>query len=404
MRSIISIILALLSIGLQAAQLTMVDDTEHRQTDSLCVSLLTCSPGNEAYTMYGHTAIRVHDYVTGSDIVFNYGMFNYSSDNFLYKFVRGETDYVLGAEPLSYFVERYKAKGNSIEEQVLNLNQKECQNTYMSLLENLQPQNRTYRYNWLYDNCTTRARDMIERCVDGRITYDIHDSKLTARQILHDFSKADRWIEFGENLILGYELDTALTLRQQMFIPSRYAADADSARIVRNDGQTEPFVREKNRLVTTTQSEANNTVDWPLWTLIGIAVLIVAVVIVEIQRKKTYKWIDATLQLAEGLAGILIGLLFFFSEHPGTGSNMMILLLNPLSLIWVPLFIMRKTKTVNIVILAELIAFGVSLIILPQTYDTAIVPLVLILLLREAVNLFLQRRSQTNTETNKKNR
>lgn len=336
-------------------------------------------------------------------------MFNYSSDNFLYKFVRGETDYVLGAEPLSYFIERYKAKGNSIEEQVLNLSQQECQMTYISLLENLQPQNRTYRYNWLYDNCTTRARDMIERCIDGRVVYNIHDSRITTRQILHDFSKADRWIEFGENLILGYELDTALTLRQQMFIPSRYAADADSACIVRNDGQTTPMVREKNMLVTIAESDANETKDSPLWTLICIAVVTAIVVIVEIRRGKTYKWFDATLQLAEGLTGTLIAFLFFFSEHPGTDSNMMILLLNPLSLAWVPLFIMRKTKTVTIVILAEIVAFAVTLVALPQTYDTAVVPLVLILLLREAVNLFIQRRNtlpfyKTKTETNKKYR
>lgn len=409
MKSIVAVILVLLSIELQAAQPITLNDAEHVQTDSLCVSLLTCSPGNEAYTMYGHTAIRVHDLVTGSDIVFNYGMFNYSSDNFLYKFVRGETDYVLGAEPLSYFIERYKAKGNSIEEQVLNLNQQECRMTYKSLLENLQPQNRTYRYNWLYDNCTTRARDMIERCVDGRIVYNIHNSRITARQILHDFSKANRWIEFGENLILGYELDATLTLRQQMFIPSRYAADADSAWIERNDGQAEPLVKAKGMLVDIAQPKAKDTKDSPLWTLICITITTAVVVIVEIRRGKTYKWIDAILQLAEGLAGTLIAFLFFFSEHPGTDSNMMILLLNPLSLVWVPLFIMRKVKTATFVILAELVAFGVTLIILPQTYDTAVVPLVLILLLREAVHLFIQWRNtfpfyKTKTETNKKNR
>ncbi len=250
---------------------------------------------------------------------------------------------------------------------------------------------------------------MIERCIDGRVVYNIHDSRITTRQILHDFSKADRWIEFGENLILGYELDTALTLRQQMFIPSRYAADADSACIVRNDGQTTPMVREKNMLVTIAESDANETKDSPLWTLICIAVVTAIVVIVEIRRGKTYKWFDATLQLAEGLTGTLIAFLFFFSEHPGTDSNMMILLLNPLSLAWVPLFIMRKTKTVTIVILAEIVAFAVTLVALPQTYDTAVVPLVLILLLREAVNLFIQRRNtlpfyKTKTETNKKYR
>ncbi len=390
MKRFIAVILTLLSIQLLAAQPAETDASIREEADSLRVSLLTCSPGKEAYTMYGHTAIRVHNITTGTDIVFNYGMFNYSSDNFLYKFVRGETDYVLGAESLPYFIQRYQAQGHSIEEQVLNLSQAECQKTYTALMENLQPQNRTYRYSWLYDNCTTRARDMIERCIDGHIEYNIHNPKITARQILHGFSKADRWIEFGENLILGYELDTALTLRQQMFIPSRYAADADSATITRSDGTVQPLVGEKTMLLTVIPTTATGKTDSPLWTFSAIALLTLAITITELRRRKTYKWIDATLQLAEGLAGTLIAFLFFFSQHPGTGSNMLILLLNPLSLLWAPLFAMGKREIATIVILAELIAFGATLLITPQTYDIAIVPLVLILLFRETVNFVLQ--------------
>jgi hypothetical protein len=388
----IAVILTLLSIQLLAAQPAEADAGAREEADSLRVSLLTCSPGNQAYTMYGHTAIRVHNITSGTDIVFNYGMFNYSSDNFLYKFVKGETDYVLGAEPLPYFIQRYQAQGHSIEEQVLNLSQAECQKTYASLMENLQPQNRTYRYSWLYDNCTTRARNMIERCVDGHIQYNIHNPRLTARQILHGFSKADRWIEFGENLILGYELDTALTLRQQMFIPSRYAADADSATIVRADASVQPLVKEKTMLLTVVPATTAGTTDSPLLTLSAIALLTLGVTIVELRRKKTYKWIDTTFQLAEGLAGTLIAFLFFFSQHPGTGSNMMILLLNPLSLLWAPLFAIRKREIATFVILAELMAFAATILFTPQTYDTAVVPLVLILLFRETVNLVLQAR------------
>lgn len=171
---------------------SLAQAAEDEQRDSLEVSLLTCSPGDIAYTMYGHSAIRVHNITTGKDVVFNYGMFNLDEDNFVYKFVKGETDYVLGAEPADFFFGRYARKGESITEQVLNFTQAECWRIFEYISINIRPENRTYRYNWLYDNCTTRARDMIERAVKSRA----HQARCCCREcvdvIRHRHGRPDR--------------------------------------------------------------------------------------------------------------------------------------------------------------------------------------------------------------------
>lgn len=410
MKHFIAVILSLIaSQTALLAQNETTDDSTSAVSDSFEVSLLTCAPGKVAYTMYGHTAIRVHNLSSGTDVAFNYGMFDYDEDNFLFKFVKGETDYVLGAESTQHFFNRYGEKGVGVEEQILNLTQGECRRIFLLLCENAQPENRTYRYNWLYDNCTTRARDMIERSIDGEVVYLRPDAHLTARQILHVFSKANRWIEFGENLILGYELDTALTKRQQMFIPSYYAADADSALIVRADGQSVPLVKSKGMAVVgTSGTKTGSSLDGPFTAFAALMIATIIIIVFEVRRKRTFKWFDVALQALEGLAGLLIFFLTFFSEHPGTDTNMIILLLNPLSFVWIPFFAMRKTRKVCIVILAEFALFIITLALLPQCYDMAVWPLVLTLLLRLTVNIFLSREYsltlQSETKQNKQKR
>lgn len=400
-RFFIVIIAVLNAIVVTMAKNQSKDSVSNRQPDSLEVSLLTCSPGEVAYAMYGHSAIRVHNLTSDADIVFNYGMFNYDEDNFIFKFVKGETDYVLGAEPADYFFNRYAAKGDGIYEQVLNLNQYECRKIFSLLMKNLEPVNRTYRYNWLYDNCTTRARDMIERAISGRVVYKSADQHKSARHILHQFAKSNRWVEFGENLVLGYELDTSLTKRQQMFIPSYYSADADSAVIERSDGTVIPMVKETKNPIVKTRTDNANTFDTPLWFFIVVMCGVAVISIKEIKRKKTFKWVDVVFQFIQGVAGLLVAFLFFFSKHAGVNSNMIVILLNPLAFIWIPFFIKRNTNLVSYVILTEIFAFVVTLIAIPQCYDVAFYPLVLTLLIREIVNICLNRGKSLSLQTNK---
>ncbi len=376
------------------------------QRDSLCISLLTCSPGDIAYTMYGHSAIRVHNLTTNKDVVFNYGMFNFDEDNFVYKFVKGETDYILGAEPADYFFGRYREKGMGIEEQILNFTQDEYWQLYDILWVNIQPRNRTYRYNWLYDNCTTRARDAIERAVNGRIVYgytlldnDSDTATPSARQMLHGFASADRWVEFGQNLLLGYEIDQPLTYRQTMFLPSMFQQYASSAVIERtqisdstaNATYVVPLISAAHEVLKPETSNIHAPIDPPFTCFLLLFVAITLLSIFEIRRNKTFKWVDVIMCVPVGLAGLLISFLYFCSEHAGVSTNMLVILFNPLPLIWIPFVVRRHVTFISYVILAEFILFFLAIFTVRQHVDFAIWPLVSTLLVRVLVNIWLNR-------------
>jgi len=362
-----------------------------QEYDSLEISLLTCTPGHVAYTMYGHSAIRVNNFTKKTDYVFNYGVFDYTADKFVYRFVKGETDYILAAEYTDGFFSRYKDEKAGVAEQVLNITPSEANRLYALLIENMRPANCTYRYNWLYDNCTTRARDIIEKAIEGEVRYCRHNRQMSAREILHEFNQVDRWMEFGENMVLGAELDRPLTFRQQMFIPSYFMADVDSAEILRTDGTSVPLVRSTRHPLVAYDLAQPQTVDLPMWTFVILLIIVITVSIYELKRRKTFKWIDIILSISVATAGLLVSFLYFFSEHPGVNSNILVILFNPLPLIAIPFLYKRHTTYISYAFLLLFLFFCIAIIAVGQCLDYAIWPLALILLIRVIVNISLNR-------------
>ncbi|HCC85271.1 MAG TPA: hypothetical protein DEQ06_01525, partial [Porphyromonadaceae bacterium] len=172
--------------------------------DSATVSLLTASPWNGAiYALFGHTAIRVQDDSTGIDEVYNYGFFDSSQPGFIYNFVRGRTDYILGVTSFADFIYEYRAKGQQVVEQQLNLSPAEKQKLYDALYENALPENRKYRYNYFYDNCATRPRDMVEQYCNGEIQYPPTDAPQSYRDLVHESLVNYPWYSFGIDLLIG---------------------------------------------------------------------------------------------------------------------------------------------------------------------------------------------------------
>ena len=365
------------------------------QIDSLFVSLLTCAPGPDAYKLFGHTAIRVKgEGVKPFDYAFNYGMFNYEQKNFIYRFVRGETDYELGAEPTDFFFFRYSKEGIQIDEQELNLTEEEKKLLYNLLVINYQPENRVYRYNFLYDNCTTRARDIIKDAVlDRKLQYKQRGKEYeetTFRQILHRFTKVSPWTAFGIDMILGSEVDKKRSQMEQMFIPSVYEMEVGDA-VLATDSTQMAFVKSEKHHAPTGKFQA--IAGFPMgpitlfWIVFGIAVCLS---VVDFIRRKATIWFDILLLLAQGLAGCLVAFLFFFSEHPAVGSNWLIIAFNPLVLGMIPVVLVgKKAKKVSCEIVnMSALVFTLLLFWLPlQWLHPAMLPLVLTLLLRSALRL-----------------
>ena len=312
--------------------------------DSVEIGLITCSPHEEIYSLYGHSALRYHNLTNGDDVVFNYGIFNFKKPHFILRFVFGLTDYELGISPFDRFCDYYKSWGSEVKEQVLNLTPAEKNNIAAALAANLQPENKIYRYNYFYDNCSTRPRDLVERNIDGVIKYaTANDTPMSYRQLVREHVKHHPWAMFGNDMLLGVKADKNITQRESEFLPERLAYDFDRA-VVNRGGSCQPLVKETRIHIAHGLQEAEE--DFPLTPMQCAFVLLavsLAVFAVEWHRHLTFKYWDALLMLACGLAGIII-FVMFFSQHPTTSTNLLIFLLNPLPLFFIPAILRRRTK------------------------------------------------------------
>ena len=167
--------------------------TKENHSDSIRLSLLTCAPGQEIYSLFGHTAIRYENFTQHIDAVFNYGIFSFNTPNFILRFTLGETDYQLGVSSYEQFAAEYNYYGRSVWQQTLNLNIEEKKRLIELLETNYRPENRVYRYNFFYDNCATRPRDQIEKAIIGKLIYpeDMKDDQTgkSFRDIIHQYTK-----------------------------------------------------------------------------------------------------------------------------------------------------------------------------------------------------------------------
>ena len=354
--------------------------------DSVEISLLTCQPHDEVYSLYGHTAIRYHDLRPGGfDLAFNYGVFDFKKPHFVARFVFGLTDYELGAYPYKYFLEEYRRFGSMVTEQVLNLTAEEKLILHEALAMNLRPENKIYRYNFFYSNCTTKARDIIENCINGKIEYaGREDYTPSYREMVHSMTRNNPWARFGNDLLLGIKADFKTDLRQQEFLPGNLLYDFDHAQIY-SEGTYRPLIKERRIAVPAGVQIVQE--GFPLTPLSCAAVLLAIGLVIfffEWRKKRVFIVWDVLLMLAVGTFGIVLTLMLF-SQHPTVSLNLQIILLNPLPLLFLwPVIRRRQTRYWAIsAILAVLFLIGSFF----QSYAEGIHVLALCLLMQCYANL-----------------
>lgn len=368
-------------------------------TDSVRVSLLTCAPGSAIYALFGHSALRYENPSMGQDWVFNYGMFSFKDPNFVMRFVKGETDYQLGVTPYRYFEAEYAMRGSSVHQQVLNLTAQEKNRLFQLLQQNYMPENRVYRYNYFYDNCTTRARDKVEESIDGEVVYRENDRNITFRDIVREFTAGHEWSEFGIDLCLGSEADQPIDLRKQMFAPFYMLAAAREATIHRADTVV-PFVLDEYKVVDVSPEEAEPGFPLSPMTCACILLLVTLVVSVwSIRRGKVCWAYDLFLFGLQGLGGCVIAFLFFFSVHPTVGSNWMIVLFNPIPLLYLPIMVYKGIKgrkdVYHWVNLAVLTLFMCLMPFLDQKFNPTVLPLALVLIMTSLAHIIIYKRKHS---------
>jgi len=366
--------------------------------DSVEVSLLTCQPHDEVYSLYGHTALRWHDLHTAandgradqhemeSDIAYNWGIFNFNAPHFVARFVFGLTDYELGPYPYSRFQQEYQYYGSMVTEQVLNLTAAEKMRLKEILDDNMLPENRIYRYNYFYNNCTTKARDVIEQCVSGKIEYSENkDFTPSFRDMVHEMARNHPWARFGNDVLLGIQADQPTTRREQEFLPHHLMHDFDEAQVYEN-GLYRPLVKERRVSVAPgVQMLEPGFPLSPMQCAIGLTIIGLLIFCLEWIKRKTFVVWDVLLALVSGVIGIVL-FLMLFSQHPTVRLNLQFILYNPLHLFFLwPIVRGKKTRYWAIAaILALLFLLGGCW----QTYAEGIQCLALCLLLQCILHLF----------------
>ena len=332
--------------------------------DSIEVSLITCSPHEEIYSLYGHSALRWHDLhnegpTAGQDLVFNWGLFDFKKPYFVLRFVFGLTDYELGVIPFERFVPYYKRWGCSITEQVISLTNEEKHSLKKALADNLRQENKVYRYNFFYDNCSTRPRDIIERNVNGKIEWpDREDYTPSFRDMVRECNRNHDWSRFGNDILLGLKADFKTTRTEQEFLPLNLMQDMALAQIYVN-GEYRPLVKEQRNIALPGVQIIEP--DWilsPTETAIILVLIALCILFVEWKQKKRFVWWDVTLMLVQSAIGIVLTVMIF-SQHPTTSLNLNILLFNPLPIFFIPSVIKhRNTWWKLLVVLLILYTIG----------------------------------------------
>lgn len=371
-------------------------------SDSVRISLLTCAPGEEIYSLFGHTAIRYEKPAKNLDIVFNYGLFSFNTPNFIFRFALGETDYELGATPYERFAAEYEYFGRSVWQQGLNLSPEEKARLFSLLQENLRAENRIYRYNFFYDNCATRPRDKVEEAIAETVSYAPLTEKgeeKSFRDIVHQYTQGHPWAQFGIDFCIGNEADSPITERQMMFAPF-YLMNAFAGAKITSDTTSRPAVIKTEKIVDCErwgEMEKQDKDFWDVMTPMRCALLLFIIVTgatgYGLRKKKSLWGLDLLLFGAAGLAGCVLAFLAIFSEHPAVSSNYLLFVFQPLHLFCLPFIIFKERKgekswyhVANCIVLT---LFIMLFSLIPQRIDSAVLPLALCLLIRSAGNLIL---------------
>ena len=338
------------------------------------ISVITCDPGGEIYTVYGHNAIRIQDPLSGLDKVYNYGTFDFRESGFMQKFMRGKLKYFLGTTSFRNFMASYNYDERGVIESTLLLDSLQKQTLYQNLEINCLKENRYYLYDFFYDNCATRIRDIIETTFGKEnITYPTAKPNTTLRNMLDQYTYKDQWLTFGQSLVVGAPSDIKTDVSMQMFIPEYLNNHFKNTTILVN-GVRKNLIQEEHRL---TQFEDNRSTT--MITPVMVFVLFLLLELFLLLTSKTGRWVriyDKMLYSILGLTSILIIVMWFFTDHLSTKNNWNLLWINPLFLIL--LFIKTKGKLwINtIYTILGLLILSLFYKFLPQAYYPGVIILI----------------------------
>ena len=319
---------ALLSISINSfGNNFLLEDLEETE-----ISLLTCDPGNEIYSLFGHSALRINNTKLKVDMVVNWGLFSFSEGQFQfgYDFAKGRLNYFMGYQNMENFIEEYVQSERNVREQILNLSSDEKKKILDLISENYLPKNREYRYEFFYDNCSSRIRDLIQKTLSNQINWGQSQdaNEYTFRNIIHHYLKYDPWIELGIDLVLGKRIDVLVDNKNLMFLPDYLELILDESSI-EDEEKKKKLISKKINIVQSskTKREVKNISVYAWITLIITLLLLI------IKKEKLFNlWSYINLFMV-GILGLLLVFMWFGTDHQATKYNLNLLWASPLHLI-----------------------------------------------------------------------
>lgn len=355
------------------------------------ISVLTCGPGEELYTAFGHSAFRIQDSSQGIDVVYNYGIFDTRGQNFYYKFSQGRMDYLVVRSHYSNFLDDYKVDGRWIKEQLLNLDQNQRNELFGFLENNARPENRVYSYDYFHNNCATKIWEVLEKTFGDKLVFDENyiDTTYSIRELIRQNLRTNDWGQFGIDIALGSVIDRKASIKEHMYLPEYISKQLKSAKL-----DSKPLSSNETQILKPLEkNHKNNFFLSPLFWFGLLFILAILITYRDFKSGKRSRWFDFILFFIIGLHGLLIFYLWFLTDHVWTVMNYNILWVFPLNAI-VAFFLLKKNPPKWI---SKYLLFLLSLIVLAlilwgfkvQSFSVLIIPFLLLLITRY---LFLYNR------------
>lgn len=356
-------------------------------TEQAEIAVVTIGPyQGEVWSAFGHSGIRIYDPAKRIDWFYNYGLYDFEQENFFLNFAKGLLKYKVGVMKYDRVQKFYISQNRYVKEQYLNLTLDEKQAFFDFMQNNVKPENAEYLYNYVYDNCATKIRDVAEELYPDRITFDLEykEEGKTIRDLMDDYLDYQPWGEFGINLGLGSQIDKEATANEYMFLPE-YVFNAFKGALIDRDSVEVPLVTKTVNVFESEEEPIINGLLTPLNAFILLFFIVGFITNRNFKTGKRTKWIDIMLFSLVGFAGCWVAFLWFGTEHLSKW-NLNILWAIPLHLPIVFLMNMERFRTF-MKYYFKIIAVGYCLLLvvwplLPQPLGMPLVPLVLAMVLR----------------------
>lgn len=284
------------------------------------ISVLTISPGNSLNDAFGHNAFRIKDSSINLDKTFDYGRFDFEAPNFYLNFAKGKLNYSIGDSTFYDFLRFYTYQNRTVKEQILNLSLSEKQSLFNYLLENNKPENRNYLYEFFFDNCATKIKDVVNITLNNAIDFKPPKGlkQEPFRTLIHNNLNRNSWGSLGIDVALGSVIDRKATLEEHMFLPENIHKFFEVATI---KNETQLIKKSKVLYKQKETVKSSSFLTSPLFIFGVIAILILYITFKDYKNNKQTKWLDIVLFSITGLVGVFILLLWFATDHKGTHQN-----------------------------------------------------------------------------------